>query len=208
MAEETVAAVEALLAELEAEDQERHVTMAFLRKRLGQPAEGDGSLPTGPGPVAPFVGPTREQSVPGRIRSDEFFRMSIREAVRRYLNIMKSPQGPKTIMEALMAGGLLTESKNFYTTLWTALKRMEADQELVNTRTGWGLADWYPSRPKPDDAKKGKKKKKAAKKESAETTPREKKPPSEYQKFLGDAMAHGKSMIEAAAAWKAKKAAG
>src|SRR5262249_31603004 len=150
-----------LLAELEAEDVERHATMAYLRRRLGRSAGEAAAAPLG-GSITPSGTVSlsvngREPSVPGRIRSDAFFRMTIPEAVKGYLGIMKQPQGPKAIMEGVISGGLLTNAKNFYTTLWTALKRMESAGEVVNTPNGWGLAEWYPSRPKgPDDGKKAK----------------------------------------------------
>jgi len=206
--EQDTGGLEALVAELEAEIRERQTALAHLYKRLGRspdesPVTGDGGalLPTSGGSAS------RDGLASGRVRSTEFFRMSIRQAIRRYLEIMKSPQSPKAMTDALKAGGLLTQSKDFYTTLWTQLKRMEKDGEVVNTPAGWGLADWYPSRPKMDD-KKGKKKKKPVKRDSGDTTTGEKKPPSEYQRFLGVEMGQGKTMAQAAATWKEKKAAG
>ncbi len=216
MADQDSSALEALLAELEAEDAERHATMAYLRRRLGQPVDNAGG--GGGGPVAftdaagigMIYGGGRVASSPGKIRPDEFFRMSIPDAIRRYLAIMKGPQGPKAIADALKDGGLLTNAKDFYGNVWTALKRMEESEAVVNTPKGWGLAEWYPSRPKNDDGKKSKrraaKKRQTGRKLATIVTPEKAAPRSAYSAFLGKAMKEGKTMQEAAAEWRKHKA--
>src|SRR5688572_23159057 len=149
MADQDSGALEALLAELEAEDAERHATMAYLRKRLGIAAD-NGVGPTAftdAAAIGMAYGSSQVPSSAGKIRPDEFFRMSVPDAIRRYLTIMKAPQGPKAIADALKDGGLLTNAKDFYANVWTALKRMEDSETVVNTPKGWGLAEWYPSRP-------------------------------------------------------------
>jgi hypothetical protein len=143
--------------------------------------------------------------------------MSIPEAVRRYMEIMKAPQTPTAIVGALKAGGVLSESKNFYTTVWTALKRLKKSGDIVNTRTGWGLSDWYPNKPKGGieerrPKKKARKPKKAA---QASQTPTAKAPPpakkakveaGSYREFLTEQRKAGKTLEEIGAAWRAKKA--
>jgi hypothetical protein len=137
--------------------------------------------------------------------------MSIPDAIKRYLSIMKQPQQPKAIADALKDGGMLSNAANFNGNVWTALKRME-DKEVVNTPKGWGLAEWYPSRPKMDEGKKGKKKgsKKRNKKTPAAGSKKEStaedKPRSAYNAFMSKARKEGKSMQEAAKEWQESKA--
>jgi hypothetical protein len=163
----------------------------------------------------------------GRIAPDEFFGLSIPEAVKKYLAIMKQPQSPKAMVEGLQAGGLLTNAKNFYPNVTTALKRLRLAEQVVLTPNGWGLTAWYPNRPKSADEGKrgrrgkgkrgpkgpGKRQTKAAKvtpatKASADAgTNGKHKPKSGYLVFVADQMKGGKTMAEAAAEWRKQKAA-
>ncbi len=190
------------LAELEAQRAQLDLMIAGVRQRLGQPvAEGE---------QAPAALPGQLTSAPqtGRIRQDEFFRMKIPDAIKKYLHIMKQPQTPKTIEEALKTGGLLTNSKDFYATLSTALKRLKEADVVVNTTNGWGLAEWYPSKPKgPDEKpKKGKGRGKAGKAPKAKPgTESASAPKSAYHVFLAEAMKGGKTMAQAAEEWRKQK---
>ncbi len=216
------------LMELEADRAKLDVLIAGIRGRLGLGAE-NGNAPS-PSPAMP----QRDSGVPGRVRPDEFFRMSIPESIRRYLEIMKAPQAPTAIVSALKAGGVLSESKNFYTTVWTAIKRGKASGELVNTKTGWALSEWYPNRPKaPDDdsgARSGKKRRKGAQRakkpsRQGKSAKKREKPaagqdaqataqPSggegkrtNYNTFMSQEMKAGKTMKQAAEAWRKQKGA-
>jgi hypothetical protein len=209
--------LEALLAEIEAEISERQAAADFIRKRLGRPSDEGRPVAAGSAVMA------RGGSSPGQIRRDAFFGMKIPQAIRSYLEIMKSPQSPKAINDGLMAGGLLTNSTNFYTTMWTALKRLEDSGDVVNTKNGYGLALWYPSRPKGPDTRKPKRKRGRPRKTSVanvrpasapgprllhgETIPMESHK-SAYHAFLAAEMGKGKSMKEAAAAWQRDKTSG
>jgi hypothetical protein len=196
----------ALLANLEADVAAKLQAIAGIRVALGLPPW------SGAGPLSGPVESSREGSAPGSVRPDEFFRMSVPDAIQRYLEIAKQPQSPKTIASALRAGGLLTTAKNFYANVTTALVRMEGTI-LTNTPAGWALAEWYTGRAKPGEPpkKRGKKKtsarKKGAKKAAATAKPDQ---PGEAQKggyhaFLGAQMKGGKTMAQAAKAWKLEK---
>jgi len=210
-----------LLTELEAERAELDATIALLRRRLGFVTNGDTGTSSGAA-----VGPTgivgRDMPVTGRVRSDEFFRLSIADAIAKYLGIMKQPQNPMAIVNGLKSGGVLTNAKNFYANVNTELKRMRGREMVVNTPSGWGLSEWYPQKPKGNDTptlskKKGKKKvKKEAKKEvkkspaakaSSSAAPASAAKKGGWAKFAGERMAAGKTMKEAAVEWKQRKAA-
>jgi hypothetical protein len=93
----------------------------------GNTARGNGGQPTG-------------------IQNDTFFGMSTSGAIRKYLSMMKRPQSPRTIADALHAGGQshALNPKVAYTNAYTALTRMQEAGEAVKIKTGdWGLAEWY-----------------------------------------------------------------
>jgi hypothetical protein len=117
---------------------------------------------------------------------------------------------------------VLTNAKNFYANVNTELKRMKARDLIVNTPSGWGLSEWYPQKPKGNEpaAPKKKKSKKTAKKAAGakrkakaghSTTAASKSSggpgKSEWTRFSAEQMKAGKSMAEAAAEWKKRKAA-
>lgn len=207
------------LAEVDAERERLDMISAALRRRIAlSPSEGNG----GGSPISVTTsGSTamREPTVTGRVRSDEFFRMSIPEAIKRFLEIMKQPQPPMAIAAGLKAGGILSEAKNFYTTVWTAIKRLRAAGEIVSTQRGsWGLSDWYPNKPKAGrnekKPKKGKKRGKGAQtakkgtqkpKEPTEAAKPAAKQTSAYRTFLAQQMKTGKTMKQANEAWRKQK---
>jgi len=204
--------VNTLLAQLEAERAELDLTIARIRRFLMLP-EGNGGGNPPSGATSPAnVG--RDSAVTGRVRTDEFFRLSQREAIVKYLNIMKQPQSPMSIVNGLKAGGVLTNAKKFYANINTELKRMKARDLVVNTPSGWGLAEWYPQKPKqaePDKPKKKKKKKtaKSAKSHKATNGSGTIDPDKmNWHQFLGAAAKEGKTMHQAAKEWNQRKAAG
>jgi len=79
----------------------------------------------------------------GELPRDAFFGLSIPDAIRKYLGMVKTPQSPRAITTALERGGFHHASKNFYTTVFTALKRQQ-NKTLIKIRNDWGLIDWYP----------------------------------------------------------------
>jgi hypothetical protein len=82
----------------------------------------------------------------GSLRSDTFFGMGIGDAAVKYLGIVKAPKNIAQIMSALEQGGLTHTSKNFYSTVFTALaRRAENEADITRVKRGeWGLTAWYP----------------------------------------------------------------
>lgn len=224
-------ALETWLTETEREIADLQILAAKLRERLGRPPGEAPGLPSLANVSQPpgSMGVTGMGAV-GRIRPDEFFRMSMPEAIKKYLAIMKQPQGPKAIVDGLRAGGLLTNAKHFYANVTTALKRLRIAEQVVLTPNGWGLAEWYPSRPRGEESKKARGRRKRTK-----STPRPaaKRLPSgsakpettapgangkvegprhaivnSYRLFLSEAMKAGKTMAEAAEEWRNRRAEG
>jgi hypothetical protein len=102
---------------------------------------------------------------PSNIPDDAFFGLSIGEAAKKYLGIVKKKQSIREIAEALDRGGLHHASGDFVATVATMLRRHAAkDFELVRVGRGdWGLAAWYGNRrptakPGPSGKAKGRKK--------------------------------------------------
>jgi hypothetical protein len=71
--------------------------------------------------------------------------MKAPDAIRAYLGIVKGPRTAAEITEGLQAGGFITTATNLYNNLYTALTRLETNDQvrrLPDSR--WGLAEWYP----------------------------------------------------------------
>ena len=217
--QQTPISAAAILAKLEEEVAPKIQAIAVFRAELGLPP-WDGIARNGMATAAaPEQG--REPPAHGVIRRDEFFRMSIPDAIKRYLQIMKQPQPPKAIAEGLKAGGVLSTAKRFYANVTTALSRMESAGVLVNTQNGWGLDEWYAGRAKPiETAKKGNKRRRsrngkaaapAAKTSQAKdlsenaTASRRTGATSSYQAFMAERRKAGMSLKDIAKAWKEQK---
>jgi hypothetical protein len=140
--------------------------------------------------------------------------MSIPEAIKSYLEIMKQPQTPKAITDGLKAGGVLSESTHFYANVRTALKRLKLQGQVVNTKTGgWGLAEWYAGRAGAALADRPRKKGKGSRKKGPRGEANGSKAPSApsgqpsaYQRFVAEQRAAGKTLKEIGPLWQRKKA--
>jgi hypothetical protein len=81
-----------------------------------------------------------------RLRPDTFFKMSVQEAIRECLNIMRRPMSARDITNALQDGGLTHKAKDLYQTVFPTLMRMKEKGEVDKLANGdWGLSDWYAS---------------------------------------------------------------
>lgn len=91
-------------------------------------------------------------SMPGKatIRPDEFFGMTIVEASKKYLGMMTRPQSGQTITDSLKAGGYLFQSEAPVQTVNSILNRAYNEGgDIVRVGKGmFGLAKWYPNRPR------------------------------------------------------------
>jgi len=88
---------------------------------------------------------------PASIPDDAFFGLSVVEAAKKYLGIVKRKQSVQEIADALERGGLPHTSSKFVATVATMLRRA-SDPDLAKVGRGdWGLANWYGNRrPKQD----------------------------------------------------------
>jgi hypothetical protein len=81
-----------------------------------------------------------------RLAPDAFFKMTVSDAIKEYLGIVKRPQTAREITDALKAGGLAFKAKNLYQTVFPTLGRMAEGKEVDKLGDGtWGLAEWYSS---------------------------------------------------------------
>lgn len=130
-------AYQQLLTELEHERENIERMIVWVKGRMEQ----TDSVSTATAPAKPSS-PAR---FPRLLAPDAFFRMSVTDAIKGYLNIVKRPKTAKQITEGLQQGGLTTKAKNLYATVYPTLLRMEDGGEVVRvTKTEWGLTEWYP----------------------------------------------------------------
>jgi hypothetical protein len=99
------------------------------------------------------------------ISHDTFFGMTIADAAKKYLTMMKVTKSNAEIAEGLERGGLKHASKDFATTVRSILGAREDFTRVPNG--DWGLTEWYPGqgrgrKAKPDKTRKRKKKAKRA----------------------------------------------
>lgn len=160
MAEEQQNPYVAVLADLERQRDQIITTIAMIKRMMGLSADD--------GPVATVANGTTAPET-AEIRSDTFFAMTIGEAIKKYLAMMKRPQRTTVIAKALDDGGLLHKSGNWVATVQTTLTRMKG--VIVKVPNGWGLLEWYPGRSfEKKPATPDKRKKKRAKKSAAKIT--------------------------------------
>lgn len=79
----------------------------------------------------------------GDVGSGSFADLTLAEAARAYLDMVKEPQSTAEIAEALLRGGYPTESRNFRNTVRSVLDRhAKTSGEIVKVHRNWGLAEW------------------------------------------------------------------
>ena len=131
---------EQLLKDLVEERADIDRMIAWVQKRLGQGPDSVESNVQSPKPAS-----TVPMRFP-RLAPDTFFRMSVPQAIKTLLSIVKRPKSAKEITAALDNGGLTHQAKNLYATVYPTLMRMERAGEVVRVGKGeWGLSEWYPS---------------------------------------------------------------
>jgi hypothetical protein len=148
-----LADLEARRTDLKTKLGQTEAAIAVVRAMLGVAPEEVDVEGAGNGETATVV--TSVPTLRGQnttIQSDTFFRLSTPSAVRKYLSMMKRPQKPRAIADALQQGGQVhaADSQTAYMNVHTALKRGR-DKDFVQTRNGeWGLAEWYGNKTKAD----------------------------------------------------------
>ena len=87
--------------------------------------------------------PLPEIQESGDVASGGFADLTLAEAARAYLDMVKEPQSTAEIAQALERGGYPTESKNFGNTVRSVLDRhAKTVGKIVKVRRNWGLAEW------------------------------------------------------------------
>jgi hypothetical protein len=129
-----------LLGDLELERDNVERMIVWVKGKLGL-ADGVATHVANTKGLQETLGAPRYQ----RLMPDTFFRMTVPQAIKAYLNIMKRPRSVKDITAGLDQGGLTHKAKNLYATVYPTLLRMEGAHEVVRVGRGeWGLAEWYP----------------------------------------------------------------
>jgi len=95
------------------------------------------------------------------ISHDSFFNMTIADAVKKYLAMVKVTKSTSDISAGLERGGLKHSSKDFSTTVRSILGQREEFTRVPNG--DWGLTVWYPGLGRGRKAKSEKTKKKGRK---------------------------------------------
>lgn len=125
---------EAVLADLRAKRASLDTAIAAL-EQIHVGSSGSGGSAAAAKPIDP-------SSIP----DDAFFGLSVVEAAKKYLALVKRKQSVKEIADALDRGGLPHTSSDFVGTVATMLRRAN-DAELAKVGRGdWGLAGWYGNR--------------------------------------------------------------
>jgi hypothetical protein len=135
----------AVLADLERRRDELLAAIEAIRPlaalQSGQPTPG--GTPGGGSAV-------KRQGQPTSLRSDSFFGMKAPAAIKAFLGATKRPMSVSDIVEGLKTHGFTSSAKDLYNNLYTALNRMDANDEARKLPDGtWGLSEWYPARSKP-----------------------------------------------------------
>jgi hypothetical protein len=79
----------------------------------------------------------------GKIAHDAFLRMSIPDATKKYLGIVRQKKDTQAIIDALEQGGL---PRSEYQTVYAVLRRREKQiGDIINMQGDWALAEWYPN---------------------------------------------------------------
>lgn len=150
----------AVLADLE--NRKAQIESAISAVKAILAASGGGSLDGANGGVIN----------PDDIPRGAFLRLSIADATKKYLDMVKTKQSVPQITQALERGGLPPAKQN---TVYAVLRRRENDiGDIIRLGDEWALAEWYPNNPnlrrraeKPAKAKSKHKKKAPAKKKAA-----------------------------------------
>lgn len=132
----------AVLADLEARRAQIDAAIAFIRPLVGT---SSALSPVVSGQVMPSANGTME------LREDSFFSLSIPEAAKKFLSMRKRSATTPEIIDALRRGGQINASSNNYEkTVGSVLNRAHATGAgIVRVKRGtWGLAEWYPNKPK------------------------------------------------------------
>ncbi|HXT62906.1 MAG TPA: hypothetical protein VN696_07715 [Pyrinomonadaceae bacterium] len=183
----------AVLADLEARKTQIESAIAAVKTILASAGVlGDGS--TG-GVISP-----------DNIPVGAFLRLSIADATKKFLDMVKTKQSVPQITQALEKGGLPPAKTN---TVYAVLRRRESDiGDIIRLGDEWALAEWYPNNP--NLRKRTEKPTKSGKKRSKKKAPKAAKTPSKADAaekiLLAERPLHAKLIAERLVAEHGKNA--
>jgi biotin operon repressor len=91
-------------------------------------------------PTPPAASTSRPSET--EVQHDTFFGMTIADAARKYLNMMKATKSTADIAAALELGGLKHSSKDFPSNVRSIIGHRD---DFIRVPNGdWGLMEWYP----------------------------------------------------------------
>jgi len=127
---------------------------------------------------------TVESAVPIELPHHAFLGVSMPQAIKTYLEVVKKKQTVREISAALKEHGMESTSDSFEGIVTSALNRLKGNGEVLRFKDGWGLTAWYPAslrnqintaaKPRKNGKKRNKKKKNEpeAKAEATPTIPK------------------------------------
>jgi hypothetical protein len=123
----------AVLADLEARKSQLEATIAGIKAIL---ASGSNVVSNGHA-----EGVIRPEDIPAHA----FLGLSIADATKKFLSMVKSKQSLPQIMQALERGGLPPAK---YNTVYAVLRRRENQvEDIFRMGEDWALTEWYPNNP-------------------------------------------------------------
>jgi hypothetical protein len=129
---------ETILAWLEAKRTALDQAIAGVRALMGLEQQSGASAPMMPTGLRVA---TAEDIQPGT-----FLSMSITDATRKFLGLVKQSQTTAEICDALKRGGLHSTAKNYFANVYTILVRQEKQVgDIVRVDKKWGLVEWFPN---------------------------------------------------------------
>jgi len=128
---------ESVLADLQARRDQIDAAIEAIRLIMGAGAGSDVSTSGGGG--------SQRAIAPHNVPAGAFHRLSIVDATKKYLDMVKSKQPTPQILKALEQGGLPPTK---YNTLYAVLRRRQSQVgDIVKMGDEWGLTEWYPNNP-------------------------------------------------------------
>lgn len=86
-----------------------------------------------------------ESAMPIELPHHAFLGVSVPQAIKTYLEVVKKKQTIKEIASALKEHGMESTSDSFEGIVTSALNRLKGNGEVLRFKDGWGLTAWYPA---------------------------------------------------------------
>jgi hypothetical protein len=125
---------DAVIADLEAKRDQLNAMIETLKTMKGVT-----TLPI----IGAVASATAARGGDAQIPGDAFFNMTMADAARAYLTIVKHTKPHVDLCDALLAGGFKTTSPNFREVVRSTLSR---HGDFVKVNGQWGLKEWYGNR--------------------------------------------------------------